>query len=124
MTTQPAVLVIGLLPELVDFTPFPGMDAATVRRGIAAQVEQLSAKGYAAESLYVDFGATAESVVAEKLAATTYACVVIGAGARVPPVHFLLFEKLINVVHARAPQTKIAFNTSPTDTVEAVQRWV
>jgi hypothetical protein len=36
----------------------------------------------------------------------------------------LLFEKLINPVHARAPNAKICFNTTPSDTVEAVQRWV
>jgi hypothetical protein len=49
----------------------------------------------------------------------------IGAGARVAADQFLLFEKLINVIHRHAlPSTKICFNTRPDDTVEAVQRWV
>ena len=34
------------------------------------------------------------------------------------------FENLLNVVHAQAPNAKICFNSSPTDSVEAVQRWV
>jgi hypothetical protein len=49
----------------------------------------------------------------------------IGAGLRIVPPYFLLFEKLINVIHQRAPaSTKLCFNTSPTDTAEAVRRWV
>jgi len=36
----------------------------------------------------------------------------------------LLFEKLINVVHAQAPDAKICFNTTPADTSEAVRRWI
>jgi hypothetical protein len=47
----------------------------------------------------------------------------IGAGLRAPE-QLLLFENLINVVHTLAPGAKICFNTTPADTVEAVQRWV
>jgi hypothetical protein len=50
--------------------------------------------------------------------------VLIGAGIRAMPGNFLLFEKLINVVHANAPQAKLCFNTRPTDTAEAVMRWI
>ena len=39
-----------------------------------------------------------------------------------PPL-FLLFEKLVNIVHAGAPQGKFCFNTVPADTAVAVQRW-
>jgi hypothetical protein len=35
-----------------------------------------------------------------------------------------LFEKLINVVHECAPHAMLCFNTKPTDTAEAVLRWV
>ena len=38
--------------------------------------------------------------------------------------YFLLFEKLINVVHEHAPRAKLCFNTNPGDTAEAVRRWV
>jgi hypothetical protein len=47
----------------------------------------------------------------------------IGAGLRAP-TQLLLFEKLVNVVHARAPAASICFNTTPADTAKAVQRWV
>jgi hypothetical protein len=57
------------------------------------------------------------------LDAERFDCVCIGAGVRQPPPHFLLFEKLINLVHAKAPQATICFNTGPMDTVDAVKRW-
>jgi hypothetical protein len=50
--------------------------------------------------------------------------VVIGAGLRTHPEHFFLFEQLVNVVHACAPAAKLCFNTRPTDTLDAVQRWL
>jgi len=44
---------------------------------------------------------------------------------RLIPRYFLLFEKLLNVVHQHAPASvKICFNTGPSDSAEAVQRWV
>jgi hypothetical protein len=35
-----------------------------------------------------------------------------------------LFETIINLVHALAPEARICFNTTPADTAEAVQRWI
>jgi hypothetical protein len=35
-----------------------------------------------------------------------------------------LFEKILNLVHTLAPDAKICFNTNPSDTLEAVQRWI
>ena len=55
--------------------------------------------------------------------AAGFDAVLIGAGVRTAPDHFLLFEKLINAVHRHAPQAAICFNTNPTDTAAAVQRW-
>jgi hypothetical protein len=75
--------------------------------------------------LYVDAGKTAETLLANTLATGGYDCIMIGAGLRIVPPYFLLFEKLINVIHQRAPaSTKLCFNTNPTDTAEAVRRWV
>ena len=48
----------------------------------------------------------------------------IGAGLREPRERLHLFERIINLVHLAAPQTRICFNTTPADTAEAVQRWV
>jgi hypothetical protein len=49
--------------------------------------------------------------------------VLIGAGVRTDRDHYLLFERLINLVHEHAPQARLAFNTLPFDSVEAVERW-
>jgi hypothetical protein len=49
--------------------------------------------------------------------------VLIGAGVRKDDDQFLVFEMLVNVVHEFAPQARIAFNTGPTDSDSAIQRW-
>ena len=43
---------------------------------------------------------------------------------REQPENLLLFEKILNLVHRLAPDAGIAFNSTPADTAEAVQRWV
>jgi hypothetical protein len=117
------ILVIGLEPELVDYSSMPGMNADKVRAGLAASMAQLAGLGYDAELCMTDLGSTAEAVVAARLAARPFDCVVIGAGIRTIPAYFLLFEKLVNVVHRQAPGAVLCFNTKPGDTADAVQRW-
>ncbi len=46
----------------------------------------------------------------------------LGAGIRTIGPMFALFEKVVNAVHVGAPHAKLAFNTTPTDTAESVQR--
>ncbi len=91
---------------------------------LLADSERLRGLGYEVDSCLTDLGETAERVLEEKLRTRAYDSVLIGAGIRVIPSSFLLFEKVINVVHANAPQAKLCFNTKPSDTAEAVQRWV
>jgi hypothetical protein len=117
------ILVIGLEPELVDYSSMPGMNADKVRAGLAASMAQLAGLGYDAELCMTDLGSTAEAVVTARLAARPFDCVVIGAGIRTIPAYFLLFEKLVNVVHRKAPGAVLCFNTKPGDTADAVQRW-
>ena len=95
-----------------------------MRSYIEAQIEQLRAIGYEADSCLVDLGDTAEAVAAAALGAKHYDCVVIGAGLREPRERLLLFERIINLVHLGAPHSRICFNTTPADTAEAVRRWV
>lgn len=122
--TAPRVLYIGLEPSLVDFSAMPGMTADKVSAGIETEMGRLKEAGYDARWFPVDRGETAASVLAAELDATEYACVAIGAGLRTHPDHFILFEALVNVVHDRAPRAKLCFNTKPTDTLDAVRRWV
>jgi hypothetical protein len=127
MTNAKSVLVIGLDPILIDFSKpgyAPGMDAAKVLAGLKASEEELTGLGYDVQTCLTDFGETAESVLQNQLSQKQFDCVLIGAGVRCNPSNFLLFEKLINVVHKHAPNASICFNTLPSDTAAAVKRWL
>ena len=126
-TAGKTVLIIGLDPALIDFSEpgyAAGLNAAKVMAGITGDQERLKAIGYDTHICLTDFGDTAEAVVRARLNQKQFDCIMIGAGVRAVPSNFILFEKLINVVHAHAPRAKICFNTKPTDTAEAVRRWV
>jgi hypothetical protein len=124
MSPKRSVLVIGLEPTLVDYTAFPGLDAPKVMAGLEADQERLKGLGYEVQLCLIDLGATAEAVVLDQLTRKPFDGIVIGAGVRTVPSHFILFERLINVLHQHAPQAKLCFNTKPSDTAEAVQRWL
>ena len=128
MAQTKTVLLVGIDPVLIDFSKgdFANMDLTSERvlSALRADSERLRGLGYDVDACMTDFGETAAQVVADKLRTKPYACVMIGAGVRVIPSSFLLFEQLINAVHANAPQAKICFNTRPNDTAEAVMRWI
>ena len=125
MTRDKRVLMIGLDPKVVDYAHLAvKLDEPTLRAGLAADEKRLRDLGYDARWLLIDRGETAESVVSAALADGAFDCVLIGAGIRTIPPMFLLFEKLVNTVHEKAPNTKICFNTVPEDTAASVQRWV
>lgn len=117
------VLALGLDPVVVDLTSMPGLTPELVRAFIDSQLDRIRALGHTVESCLVDLGDTAEAVLQASLDKQEYDCVLIGAGLNAPE-RLLLFEKLLNMVHLRAPRAKICFNTSPADSAEAVQRWV
>jgi hypothetical protein len=119
-----SVLAIGIEPACADLTAFPQLTPELIRSYIASQIEQLRALGFDVVSCLIDLGETAEAVAATVLRAKRFDCVVIGAGLRQPAPQLLLFEKIINLVHALAPGAKICFNTNPADTAAAVQRWI
>ena len=124
MSSKVKVLLIGLDPKVVDYASLPTpLDEPTLRASLEADVRRLSSAGYEASWLFTDRGETAVSVVSARLAAEKFDCIVVGAGIRTIAPLFLLFEKLVNAIHAGAPGAKIAFNTRPDDTAEAVQRW-
>jgi hypothetical protein len=128
MPSNKRVLTVGFDPQYLDFSspelaPL-NLSAEKIMAGFTAQTEQLGSLGYEPDGCLVDLGETAEAAVSSKLRAKQYDCVMIGAGIRANPKYHLLFERLLNVVHELAPKARIAFNTSPTDTVAAVQRWL
>lgn len=121
------ILIIGMNPHTIDFTnpELPkGLTAAMVEQGIKATLEKLNNMGYHTEVFLIDTGATDLSSLAKQLENKRYSGIVVGNGIRGQAVNFLLFEQIINVVHTHAPGAKIIFNTLPTDTDEAVKRWL
>ena len=119
-----AVLAIGLDPAFVDFSATPQFTSELVRRYIDAEIERVRALGFDVVSCLVDRGETAAATVEAALRSRRFDCVVIGAGLRQPAECLPLFEKVLNQVRALAPAAKIAFNTTPADTAQAVQRWI
>jgi hypothetical protein len=124
VTGGKSVFIIGFEPTFLDFATIPDLDAAKVTAALKADEARLRGLGYEVELCLIDLGETAETVVLDRLKQKQFNCVLIGAGVRTIPKYFILFEKLINMVHEHAPQAKLCFNTKPSDTAEAIQRWV
>lgn len=101
-----------------------GLTPEKIRNDLEAHAEILRGKGVDAKVyLYdpADFSTTDEL----KNDLVHLDVVEIGAGVRTIPTFLLYFEKLVNMIHEHAPsQTKICFNTSPADTVSAIERWL
>jgi hypothetical protein len=121
------ILIIGMNPNTIDFSnpEMPkGVTKEMVEQGTKATLEKLMTMGYQAESFLIDTGASDLSGLAKQLKDKHYDGIVVGNGIRGLNSNFILFEQIINVVHANAPKSKIIFNTLPTNTDEAVKRWL
>ncbi len=117
------VLMIGWHPTVVDYSKYPGLTADKLEVALRADEKKLNDLGYDASIGFIFNGETATDQVIRRLKETAFDVVLIGAGVRKDDDHFLVFEKLVNVVHEYAPQARIAFNTGPTDSDTAIQRW-
>jgi hypothetical protein len=121
------ILLVGYDPEAVDFSDPalpPGMTAEKIRAGIEVALKQFAARGWEADVGFIQPDETAGPTVEHLLASTSYDCVVIGAGVRLPPRRLAFFEAVINAVHKTAPGAAIAFNTRPEDSADAAARWL
>jgi hypothetical protein len=121
------ILFLGIDPKLIDvnLATTTGWDANRVKAVAQEANNKLTELGYEVQNCLVDLGETAESVVSDTLTRESFECIMIGAGVRILPQHTVLFEKIINAVHQKAPpSSKICFNTNPDDSAEAVLRWV
>jgi hypothetical protein len=124
---MPHILFIGQTPETVDFSDpalTPGFNAEKIHAGIAIGMATMADRGWQADLCLIPPDKTASGLLEKQLATTTYDCVVIGAGLRLPPKSPSLFEVVINTVHKAAPQASIAFNTGPETTADAAARWL
>jgi hypothetical protein len=122
--TSPTVLAIGLDPKSVDYSAMPQLTPELVRSYIEAEIGRVRNAGFDVHTCLLKPDSTASATVEAALQSKRFACVVIGAGLREPPEHLFLFEQILNLVHRLAPDARIAFNSTPADSAEAVQRWV
>jgi hypothetical protein len=119
MSAHRNVLLIGLDPHVI-----PGVDAALVDTAIAIGQQRFDRQGITAELCLVKPDATAEPQITAQLTSKAYACVVIGGGLRKPDDMVELLERVIQLVRQHAPGAAIAFNTNPTNSVDAAMRWL
>ena len=102
------ILLVGYDPETVDFSDPalpPGMTAEKVRAGIAVALKQFAERGWEADVGFIRPDETAGPTVERQLASTTYDCVVIGAGVRLPP-GALDYSKPSSTLSTRLPQAR------------------
>jgi hypothetical protein len=121
------ILLIGLEPSTVDYADPaipPGTTAETIWESIKLMVADAAARGWHADTCLISPDATAVPAVERQLAAHRYDCVIVGGGVRLPAKNLTLFEAVVNAVHRGAPQSPIAFNTSPQEGVVAAARWI
>ncbi|WDT87592.1 SGNH/GDSL hydrolase family protein [Alteromonas sp. 009811495] len=117
------VLLIGLRSDNVNYEKWPQLSKEKLDAAFEQVVSELNNNGYDSLWCLTDQGETAAQQVEEALAKEKPDIVLIGAGVRTDPDHFLLFEQVINIVHANAPKAKIAFNSLPYDSLDAIKRW-
>ena len=121
------ILFVGQMPETVDFSDPslpPGLNAAKINAGIALGVGKIKERGWQGDTCMITPDAAGEAMLEHALKGTTYDCVVIGGGLRLPPKSLALFETVVNIIHRAAPNAAIAFNTKPEDTADAAARQV
>ncbi|HEY5825354.1 MAG TPA: hypothetical protein VIT44_13360 [Cyclobacteriaceae bacterium] len=120
------ILILGIDPRTINFADpeLPqGISIEKVEQGTRATLEKLISMGYNTELFLIATGATDLSNLAKQLNEKYYDGIVIGNGIRSLATNFILFEQIINVVHANTTKSKIIFNSLPSNTDEAVKRW-
>ena len=118
-----SVLLVGLKSSAVDFGKWPDLSVEKLEQAFSDVRNELIQAGFDARWCLTDSGETAADQLKESLLEHQPNIVVIGAGVRTDPDHLLLFEQMINIIIRNSPDCKIAFNTLPFDTADAVRRW-
>src|SRR6188474_420771 len=119
------ILLLGYDPETVDFSDPalpPGMTVEKVHAGIAVAVKQFTERGWESDLCFIRPDETAGPTVERQLRSTSYDCVVIGAGVRLPPRGLPLFERS-STPSTRLPQTRrLPSIPRPEDSADAAAR--
>ena len=122
-----SILLIGEDPTQIDFASpdVPkGMSVAKVMDGLNASMARLKNAGHSVTLLLTKDAETVERQSSTALAGVRYDVIVIGAGLRTLPPMALQFERLMNVLHQKAPGARLAFNSEPGDSDIAALRWL
>lgn len=124
MTSAPAPIVVYVG---IEWDQLPPSFSDEARRGVKAGVEramtELRALGYDARWCGVTTEPDAAVASLRAMLAGPVDCVLIGAGLRKTDEALVLFERLVNEIHTRCPGAALCFNSTPTDSAAAVQRW-
>lgn len=121
------VLIIGEDPALIDFDAPDApkdMSAEKVMAGLNGSVTRLQSAGHDAELLLTRNADSIEAQVRDALQGKNFDVIVVGAGLRTLPLMAEQFERLMNVLSDRSPQSKLAFNSLPHDSDTAALRWL
>jgi hypothetical protein len=119
------VLMLGIDPDDVDFSDPalpPGLNADTIRAGIAKSLDQLKDAGHDASMMYVSSELAVLSQLADRLVGEPVDVVTIGGGVTRPPKNTELFETLLNIIGRVSPTPRIALVMGPEHAPEAVDR--
>ncbi len=113
----------------IEWDQLPDSFAPEAKLAVKADVEGAMAElvGLGHDARWCGVTTEPEAAVATLRAALdghAVDCVLIGAGLRKIDQALVLFERLVNEVHARCPRAAICFNGTPADSAAAVQRWV
>lgn len=121
--TSARVLQIGMDPGAIDFSPWPGQSAETLRVRIRAAHAELIDAGFTVDTcLLTDDADTADAAVRTALADHAADIVEIGSGLRTSHDYTLVFERVVNTVTTCRPGVPLCFNDSPETTLAAVLR--
>merc|ERR1712187_536154 len=125
------ILLIGLDPETIDFArgPHPELTTLVLQQGLDQQQAEIEKDGDK-EVTYcfldaqdMTFKSSIERIK-KQLTEKAWKLMIIGAGVRTNPKYMCLFEIAINLIHEFAQGVQICFNSYPTDTKDAVERWM
>lgn len=122
--TMKRAMLVGLDPDAVDFDRWPELSPIKLRTAFDEISQTLKDHGIDPVMCLLDGGPASQDVFVQALKQHNPDVICIGAGVRKDERYLHLLEQLINAASTAAPSAKIAFNTLPYDTVEAVERWL
>ncbi|MBN2970438.1 hypothetical protein ACFSC3_20615 [Sphingomonas floccifaciens] len=122
------VLQTGLHPERVDFdTPefkrFEGLTEDKLRQANDGNVAMLRQAGFEVVNVLIRNGDTPEDVVGRAVEQGPFDALLIGAGVRLVADNTLLFEGLVNLLHAAYPNARFVFNQAAVTSPDDINRW-